>query len=341
MRQMYETLLTRCASGKATMLVTVVADVGSAPRGAGASMIVGEDGRLMGTIGGGMLEYRATQTAQNDLSEGKGELKEYRLTKNESANLGMICGGDVDVLFTYIAPTENNKAALASAKNHLIHHKTGWLMLPFNGTEFGFYSEDDGLLGIDITLAPGRRELIDHTTSVIEMQDGKCYVQKLMNTSRVYVFGGGHLAQELVPLLTHLNFRCIVIDDRAEFSTKELFPDAEAIYTLEYSDLDGKFDVQLQDYIVVITRGHMGDFDVLKFALKTPAYYIGAVGSRSKIIAVNEKLKAIGFTDQDISRQTTPIGIDIKSETPAEIAVSIAAQLIEQRAEYVDSIQKH
>ena len=93
----------------------VVADVDSAPRGAGASMIVGESGRILGTIGGGMLEFRSTQEAQSALFAKKGMLKEYRLTKEETAGLGMVCGGDVDVLFTYLPPTEMTKSALAKA----------------------------------------------------------------------------------------------------------------------------------------------------------------------------------------------------------------------------------
>lgn len=332
MRKMFEILTERSQKNQATMLVTVVADVGSAPRGAGASMIVGEEGRILGTIGGGMLEYRSTQEAQKDLAEGKGQLRQYRLTKQEVAGLGMVCGGNVDVLFTYIAPTDKNRAALTTARDHLKDHRTGWLLLPLDGSGLGFYSDEKGLVGLDVETAPGRTELIDHTTSIIETPSGKYYTQKLMNTSRVYIFGGGHLAQELVPLLDHLGFRCVVTDDRPEFSTKKLFPNAEEVHTYNYSELDGKFDVQPQDYIVIVTRGHVGDYECEKFALKTPAYYIGAVGSRAKIAEVNRKLRADGFTDEDIGRITTPIGIDIKSETPAEIAVSIAAQLIECRA---------
>ena len=140
-----------------------------------------------------------------------------------------------------------------------------------------------------------------------------------------------------MPLLAHLGFRCIVTDDRVEFSAKELFPDAEELHTLAYADLGGRFELGPGDYVVILTRGHLGDYEAEKFALKTPAYYIGAVGSRAKIAAVNKKLKDDGFTDADLARLTTPIGIDIKSETPAEIAVSIAAQLIQRRAEYVEA----
>lgn len=334
MKKQFECLLERCVNGQDTMLVTVVADAGSAPRGAGASMIVGESGRILGTIGGGMLEFCAIQEAQKALSDKKSMFKEYRLTKEDAAGLGMVCGGDVDVLFSYLPPTDKTRSALSMAVDRLVSHKTGWILLSLDGAGFGFYSDNKELFGIDVTQAPEHGELIDHTTSIIETDSGKYYTQKLMNTSRVYIFGGGHLAQELVPLLDHLGFRCVVTDDRTEFSTKELFPRAEELHTLDYSQLDGKFDVQPQDHIVIVTRGHVGDYECEKFALKAPAYYIGAVGSRAKIAEVNRKLKADGFTNQDIARITTPIGIDIKSETPAEIAVSIAAQLIRRRAEY-------
>ena len=161
-----------------------------------------------------------------------------------------------------------------------------------------------------------------------------CYAKNLGNTSKVYIFGGGHLAQELVPVISHLGFRCIVTDDRPEFSTRELFPQAEAVYTHNFDDLEGKFEIHEGDYIIAMTRGHMGDMDVEKFALRTPAYYIGVVGSKKKIAAVNAALKADGFTDEDLSRIITPIGLDICSDTPAEIAISIAAQMIERRALY-------
>jgi len=331
MKELVKILKERLERGKASMLVTVVEDKGSAPRSAGACMAVGGEGRLTGTIGGGMLEFRAIETARKNLEDGRGELKEYRLTKDEVAGLGMVCGGDVDVLFTYLPPEQAIGEVLAKMEKHLRGHRTGWLLLPLEGG-IGFLSEEEGLYGKGS--APDKAQLAGVEAGVLETEGGKCYVQKVMNLSRVYVFGGGHLAQELVPLLSHLGFRCIVTDDREEYSTRELFPDAEELHTYAYTELDGKFDVQPQDYIVSVTRGHMGDYEVQCFGLKTPAYYIGVVGSRSKIAAVNEKLKAEGFSDQDIARITAPIGLDIKSETPAEIAVSIAAQLIERRASY-------
>lgn len=333
MKELIAALQTEIASGRGAMLATIAGDQGSAPRGAGAMMAVGSAGRLQGTIGGGMLEFRVIQLAQQLIAEERGHFQQYRLTKDEVAGLGMVCGGDVDVLLTYIAANAANADVLAVMNNHLAKHLTGWLLLPCDGMHLGFLGRD-GFIG---TQPPAMKsDICAVENGILDAEGGSIYIQKLKNTSRVFVFGGGHLAQELVPLLAHLDFRCIVIDDRAEFSTQELFPDAEELHTLDYKQLDGQFDVQPQDYIVTVTRGHMGDFEVQEFALRTPARYIGVVGSRSKTAAVNAKLKADGFTDADIARVTTPIGIDIKSETPAEIAVSIAAQLIQFRAEMRD-----
>lgn len=328
MKDIFESLLTQLKANNPAMLVSVAENIGSSPREAGAFMAVGKGGRLSGTIGGGMLEFNATKTAVSDIEQEKSELIEYRLTKEEVAGLGMVCGGDVDVLYTYLNADDKTKEVVSDIAE-TIKGGSGWLVLGLQGG-IGFINEEEGAVSnFDMP------EFIDLTQAgdgIIEKDGRKFYIKKITKRSRVYVFGGGHLAQETVPLLTHLDFECVVADDRAEYSTKELFPDAKEVRTLNYSDLSGKFDIKENDYIVIVTRGHMGDYDCEKFALTTPACYIGVVGSRSKIAEVNAKLKADGFGEADIERITTPIGIDIKSETPAEIAVSIAAQLIEKRA---------
>jgi xanthine dehydrogenase accessory factor len=133
--------------------------------------------------------------------------------------------------------------------------------------------------------------------------------------------------------LAHLGFTVVVIDDREEFADKSIFPDAEDVILSEFDDLDGKLEVHENDYIAIMTRGHIGDRESEKFALGTPASYIGVVGSRTKTAFVNAKLVEEGISLEEIKKRvTTPIGLDIGSETPAEIAVSIAAQLISVRA---------
>ncbi len=335
MKKLIDIMLKRIEQGEGSVLVTIVQNAGSAPRTTGAAMLVGQEGYIAGTIGGGMLEYKATEQAQEDLREQKSTLRQYRLTKEEVAGLGMVCGGDVDVLFKVILPTEKNLQVVRQVQNCLNHYEKGWLVLSLEGESFGFVNENEATWGFFEDEIPTIDKQDERCSYLTKNRNGKeFYINNLENTSKVYIFGGGHLAQELVPLISHLGFRCIVTDDREEFSNKRLFPQAEEVHTREFDKLDGKYDIHEQDYIIAMTRGHMGDLEVQKFAMRTPAYYIGVVGSRSKIAAVNAKLREDGFSEEDISRIVTPIGIKIHSETPAEIAVSIAAQLIEKRAEY-------
>lgn len=335
MKKLMDIMLKRLERKVGSVLVMIVQNEGSAPRTTGAAMLVGAEGYLMGTIGGGMLEFKATAEAKEDLLAERSILRQYRLTKEEVAGLGMVCGGDVDVLFKVVLPTEENRQVLEQIQTCMNHYEEGYLALSLKGETFGFINEEGKVWGISEEEVPIIDKKERKRSYVVENSaKEEIYIYNLENTSKVYIFGGGHLAQELVPMISHLGFRCIVTDDREEFSNRNLFPEAEEIYTCDFDKLDGKYEIHKQDYIIAMTRGHMGDLEVQKFAMRTSACYIGVVGSRSKIAAVNAKLREDGFSDEDISRIVTPIGINIHSETPAEIAVSIAAQLIEKRATY-------
>jgi len=158
--------------------------------------------------------------------------------------------------------------------------------------------------------------------------------REIVSVGIVYVFGGGHVAQELVPLLARLYFRCIVFEDREEFARKELFPGAEKIILGDFNHIENSVTLGKNDYAVVLTRGHLFDLEAWAFALKSDADYIGVIGSKSKHEFVKGQLLGRGFTSDIINaaRVHAPIGIKINSETPAEIAVSIAAELIQFRA---------
>ena len=132
-----------------------------------------------------------------------------------------------------------------------------------------------------------------------------------------------------------------------EFAKKEIgdyritiYQDEDAESPCSAWDLAGVYEIVPEDYIIGVTRGHLGDFAVEQFALSSPAHYIGMVGSQRKIAMLNEKLLAVGFSPEDLQRVTSPIGLSIGSETPAEIAISIAAQLIAIRAEKRKNMMK-
>lgn len=300
---------------KDCILAVIIEGRGSAPREAGACMTIGPSGRLFGTIGGGMLEKRCIDLGVKFLEEKKSSREKFCLSKKETADLGMICGGDVEVLFSFISQEAKNnlRGQLQKGETKGIRENL-WFYLPVNGDE-PFFQDNES-------------QAVEKDRGFFHISGKPCYGIRLVPQSKVFIFGGGHLAQETVPLLSRVGFRCIVIDDREEFSRKELFPEAEETWTVDFEKLAGKFVVSEKDYICVMTRGHLGDTEVLKYALTTPACYIGAVGSRAKKEIVNKRLKEYGFTENQIKRIISPIGLDIFSETPAEIGVSIAAQLI-------------
>ena len=141
------------------------------------------------------------------------------------------------------------------------------------------------------------------------------------------------MAQALVPVLAGVGFRCVVFDDRERFTSPALFPDAAGRITGDFDRIGDFLTVSESDCIVIMTRGHEADYTVLEQALATPAYYIGLIGSRSKMAATREKLGAAGFGETDFARIHNPIGLPILADTPAEIAVSVAAEMILARAQ--------
>lgn len=161
----------------------------------------------------------------------------------------------------------------------------------------------------------------------------KCEQEAEASSDTVYIFGGGHVAKALVPLLARLDFDCIVFDDRKEFANAEHFPAAQKCIAGDFSRLADYVRITSSDYVCIMTRGHEYDYIVQKQVLRTPAYYIGVMGSKKKTLTLREKLLADGFSKSDIERCRSPIGLDIKARTPEEIAVSIAGELILMRAQ--------
>ena len=300
--------------GKPCLLATIIASTGSTPRSSGAYMVVGEAGRICGTIGGGSLEYNVILQGQEQIVQQKNFIYEYTLTMEGSAELGMICGGTCTILYQYLSA--DDLPLIQDALGIMERKEQYWLLLP--------------VVEGKLQILQGASEI--QGNGLIELDGSQYYAERFNFDGKVYIFGGGHLAQEVVPVLSHLGFRCVVLDDREEFSKPELFSGAEEVLCVDFKDLAKAVQITENDYVAVMTRGHLHDADVERFVLKTPAHYIGVVGSRRKAKLTRETLRGEGFSDEQLDRIITPIGLDIGSETPAEIAISIAAQFIQVRA---------
>lgn len=335
MRNLFKKLNETLASGHNTVLVSVVASSGSTPRGSGARMLVTAQGRVYGTIGGGAVEYKSEHIALDVLRNRCSCIEHFNLNANDVADLGMICGGAVVVYFRFM-PAYNHKSVELVQRVEKLYEQgeESWLICELTSGSDGkmfAYGKETGAFGEDIP-----QEVIDNLGSKpmqITVGSGTYYCEQLFAPGKVYIFGGGHVAQELVPALARVGFRCVVIEDRPEFAKPELFAGVEETRLIDTSEIPAVAEkIGKDDYVCVMTRGHKDDFEVQRHVLRSRARYIGVIGSANKKKAVFERLREYGYGDADFERITAPIGLDIGAETPAEIAVSIAAQLIKVRA---------
>lgn len=187
----------------------------------------------------------------------------------------------------------------------------------------------------DLALPPETAEALVHSGTLGGLTAADrpgYYVQPVGAPGTVYIFGAGHCGRSLAPLVSLVGFRTVVVDDRADFADPRHFPEADAIVVPE--SFTGAFDelgIDRRSYLVIMTRGHVFDRIVLEQALRTDACYIGMIGSKRKIAGIFAALRERGFTDADLARVHAPIGLEIGAETPEEIAVSIAAQIVQIR----------
>lgn len=257
-------------------IIQITNSYGSSPRTSDALMVIYKDNneeKNIGTIGGGLLEFKTLRDGFELLKKQENCSKVYDLKPEEYGGIGMICGGSVEVDFLYLNSTE----------------------------------------GIE---------------TINKMLENEYLKERI-----VYIFGGGHVSLDLVDLLYKIGFKCVVIDDREEFANKYRFPNAYKIFVEDYDKIFEKLNITKDDYIVILTRGHIYDYIVEKNALKTEAMYIGMIGSKNKIKNLHDKLKdEEKYNDEIISRVNAPIGLPIGAESTEEIAISIAAELILKRA---------
>lgn len=324
MKELFDAVLQR--PEQALMLVTVVESTGATPRGAGARMLVGPEGRICGTIGGGPVEYRSEQLALELLQRRESAEHTFSLTRDDAKKLGMVCGGSAVVHFLCITPTDRAVQAVArQALEWYAADRDFWLVCDVARGDLAIYGREDA----PNWLRPWMKRRLSRVR-----EDGRDFhVEQIGVSGKVYIFGGGHVAQELEPVLSHLGFRCVVLDDRPEFASRELFPTAEAVLLVDFAKLEDDIHVTPADYVCIMTRGHASDTVVEAQVLGKRPRYNGMIGSRAKGAAVRQALEQeYGYTPEEIAAIVSPIGLSIGAKTPAEIAISIAAQMITARA---------
>ena len=321
MKALLHSLLEAATLGRPVVLCTVVHSGGSAPRSAGAHMAVFADGSTRGTVGGGRLELLAAKEGLSLLQRQTSALRAYDLSEREGG-IGMACGGNVIVSYLYLGPEQADFVrAMAAAFDATA---PCWLKLVI---------AEDGRT--DVSLSNGADRSLCAAQPVWMPGTPAVYTEPLTQPGRVYLFGAGHVGRALAPVLRYVGFEVTVYDNRAELASPAHFPTAHEIVVGDFRRIFDKVSLTADDYAVVMTPGHQADYEILEQVLRTPATYIGCIGSRKKVALTRERLAAAGFSQQDIDRVRAPIGLPILAETPEEIAISVAAEMIRHRAEHL------
>ena len=330
----------RLARGESLAVATIVTNEGSTPRTAGSKMLVFADASIAGTVGGGLGEGMVITAAKETLAIGESRLMGIDMTGQAAAGADLICGGRMRVFLERIEADAANQELYAALAGSLAAGRSALILTRVGGEAWGgarCLLTPDGVVGIcpeQAVLMAARAQGRGIVAPILLDADGSQWLlEPALALDPLYIFGGGHVSRPTCHIAALVGFGVTVFDDRPEFANAVRFPDAAK--TVVFSSLPDCFAslvIEKNASVVIVTRGHAQDKDVLALALKTQAGYIGMIGSLRKRDALYDKLLAEGYTKDDLKRVHSPIGLEIAAETPEEIAVSIVAELIEARA---------
>ncbi len=347
MKNLYNSMVDLLIKKENFVVATLFDKTGSAPRSDGAKMIVRADGSIIGTIGGGRLEAEAIELAKKMIPQQKSVIQLFDLTGKDAAESDMICGGKGEILIDFIDAADEINLAIYSAVVEIIENRgKGFLVTILDNPSAGKQgiNRQQCLVKPDKTMV-GRvncdpklmNELINGPAKVTlhsEVYDNKRFlVEPLREGGTVIIFGAGHVSQKIAPLSEGVGFRTVVLDDRTEYANRERFPAPVEIRVIDDFKKLPDLGVDGNSYLVIVTRGHMFDKDVLEQILRSGAAYIGMIGSRIKRDLIYKELISRGFTQDELARVYSPIGTAILAETPEELGISIVGELIKVRAE--------
>lgn len=356
MQDLFSKIQQELAAGRRLCLATIVGQLGSAPRSVGTSFLVLEGGAIWGTIGGGQLEAQVMTAAGQALRQGQAQFLEFHLSGQDAAQGQMICGGQVQVYLEPQSPGDTGALELwsqaAAAAGQATAGGLGAVMatrlspgpLP-DLTRRRLLWRGGGLLWPPPTDHPGLpQDLVCNIEMMLPkgrpwLWSGdrgagreKFFLEPIIAQPVVYICGGGHISLCLAPLVRLAGFGLVVIDDRPEFADARRFNMADQVLVRDFAQVFQGLEIGAHSYVVIVTRGHLHDKEVLAQALRLPAAYVGMIGSRRKRQLIYQALEGEGFGPQSLAAVHSPIGLDIGAETPEEIAVSIVAELIKVRA---------
>ncbi|HEY4307300.1 MAG TPA: XdhC/CoxI family protein [Gemmatimonadaceae bacterium] len=288
------------------VVATLVAATGTSSKKVGARMYVGQSGKLIGGVTiGGCVDAQVIEAADALIERGGRKLLSISLDDDEAWEIGLTCGGTVDVLI--------ERARLSDPSDPVVSaHRQAATQL------------DAG-------------EIAELTTT---LDDGRTFVDRISPPTTLLIIGAGEIATSLTRMARELEMRAIVIDGRDRYATRERFPDADEIRVGMPSEIVAEYRVTPRFAAILVAHDYKYELPVLRALIRSRVGYIGMLGSKKRSAAVRDLLKDEGFTDDELARVRTPIGLDIGGKAPAEVALSILAEVVAVRSGKVANAQR-
>lgn len=301
-------------AGRGAALATVVETWGSAPRRVGAQLAISGDGEMQGSVSGGCVEGAVVIEAIEAIEDGTSRMLEYGVSDGDAFAVGLACGGKIRVL---VEPIGNNGMPF-DILSDLVKARAARLPVAYEVALGG---------GAARLVRDGYETRFRMDRSGIE-EDGETFVAIHNPPLRMVIVGAVHIAQALVPMAQIAGFDVVVIDPREAFGSQARFPNARVINDWPDAAMM-QVGVDTRSAVVLLTHDPKLDDPALHIALRSGAFYIGALGSKRTHGTRVERLQAAGFGGADIDRIAGPVGLDIGASGPPEIAVSILAQIVQ------------
>jgi xanthine dehydrogenase accessory factor len=347
MKELLDTLEAWQRDGVRAGRAVVIRTFGSAPRPDGAVLLYSSDGRIAGSVSGGCVEGAAAEEIGRALADGRSRVIRYGITDEQAWDVGLACGGTIDVLVEPEVPAEVVTAAVAR----------GWVVVtplppdappPTHGPHAPgtgappaprlVVANDgrlDGSTGDARTdaaiVAAAHDALLRGTSRTVEIGYRQFFVEAFAVRPRLVIVGAVEIARSLVPMAHELGFEIVVVDGRPAFATAERFPDADRLVVGWLDDVADAIGLGPDDSVAVLTHDVKFDEPAIVEALRRGCRYVGAIGSKKTQADRRERLRAAGVADDDLARLRGPIGLDLGGRSVAETALAILAEVVAAR----------
>ena len=316
-------------SGRGAALATVVSTWGSSPRPVGSHLCVRDDGAMVGSVSGGCVEAAVVNEALEILKGAETAVFDYGVSDEMAWEVGLACGGEIRVL---VRRLDDLAAPYKAAHERLREGKASAVVTRLADGVSALVAEGkpEGPLEVPQTVLKGAEQAVmEKQSRLVEDGPEPYFIEAVAAPRRLVVIGAVHIAQALAPLAKIAGFHVVVVDPRQAFATDERFPDVEVIAEWPEAALGG---LALDDQTAVVTLTHDPKLDdpALQAALTSPAFYVGALGSKKTQAKRAERLAALGLGPAELEKIHGPVGLDIGAVSPGEIAVAIMAEIINE-----------